>query len=91
MTLTKADLARKIAKESSISPQNGSAILESFLQLLKVKVKLNNVKISGFGTFSVKKTLKRVGRNPKTSKSYIIFERKKLNFKPSNITKEKLN
>ena len=64
---------------------------ESFLLLIKFQSKSKSLKLSGFGTFSFKKTPKRVGRNPKTQDSYIIPEIKKLNFKPSNKAKEHLN
>jgi nucleoid DNA-binding protein len=50
-----------------------------------------SVELSGFGTFSFKKTPKRAGRNPKTKDSYIIPELYKLNFKPSNKVKEQIN
>ena len=65
--------------------------LESFLSLIKSSSKLRPVKLSSFGTFSFKKTPKRLGRNPKTKDSYIIPELNKLNFKPSNKIKENLN
>ena len=64
--------------------------LDSFLSLLITKSKTKTVKLSGFGTFSMK-TPKRIGRNPKTLISYIIPETNKLNFKPSQKLKEKLN
>ena len=57
----------------------------------KNKSKLTSVKLSSFGSFSFKKTPKRLGRNPNTKDSYIIPELNKLNFKPSNKIKENLN
>ena len=64
---------------------------QSLLLLIKNKSKLRIVKLSSFGSFSFKKTPKRLGRNPKTKDSYIIPEINKLNFKPSNKIKEKIN
>jgi len=92
MNVTKKNIIKNINKESSISIKDGSILLESFLMFVKKQAKLNNkVKLSGFGTFSLKKTLNRVGRNPKTGNSYIIPTQKKVNFKTSNILKDKIN
>jgi nucleoid DNA-binding protein len=91
MSITKSIIVKKITQQSSISIKDGSVLLESFLLLIKAQAKSNIVKIAGFGAFSFKKTLKRIGRNPKTQDSYIIPQQNKLNFKPSNKIKEKLN
>ena len=91
MSISKKDLVKNITKKSLIPVSEGSKILEVFMLLIKSKAKLGTVKVSGFGTFSFKKTPKRIGRNPKTQDSYIIQERNKLNFKSSNKIKGKLN
>ena len=91
MNFNKNNLTKNIAKKSSVSAGEASGILESFLLLIKGKAKLKSVKLSRFGSFSFKKTPKRLGRNPRTQDSYIIPELNKLNFKPSNKIKEKLN
>lgn len=91
MSVGKKNIIKNITKESQISMKQAASIIDSFLLLLLSNSKLKNVKLSGFGTFSFKKTPKRVGRNPKTLDSYIIPELNKLNFKPSAKTKEKLN
>jgi nucleoid DNA-binding protein len=91
MNFNKTDIVKNISKKSLVSAGDSKKLLESFLSLIKDKSKLRSVKLSSFGSFSFKKTPKRVGRNPKTKDSYIIPELNKLNFKPSNTTKEKLN
>jgi integration host factor subunit alpha len=91
MNFSKNNLIKNIAKKSLVSSGEAAGILESFLLLIKGKAKLKSVKLSRFGSFSFKKTPKRLGRNPKTQDSYIIPELNKLNFKPSNKIKEKLN
>ena len=91
MNFSKNNLIKNIAKKSLVSAGEASGILESFLLLIKGKAKLKSVKLSRFGSFSFKKTPKRLGRNPKTQDSYIIPELNKLNFKSSNKIKEKLN
>jgi integration host factor subunit alpha len=91
MNITKKNIIKNINKESLISIKDGSILLESFLVFVKKQAKLNKVKLSGFGTFSFKKTPNRIGRNPKTGNSYIIPALNKINFKPSNILKDKIN
>jgi len=91
MSLTKNNIINYLKKNSSLSIGEASDIFESFLSVIKSKSKSKSVKLSGFGTFSFKKTPKRAGRNPKTKDSYIIPELYKLNFKPSNKVKEQIN
>ena len=91
MSLTKKNIINNLKKSTSFSIKEASSIFESFLSLVKSQSKFKSVKLSGFGTFSLKKTPKRIGRNPKTQDSYIIPEALKLNFKPSNKVKVKIN
>ena len=91
MNFSKADIVKNISKKSLVSAVDARTVLESFLSLTKNKSKLTSVKLSGFGTFSFKKTPKRFGRNPKTKDSYIIPSLNKFNFKPSSKIKEKIN
>lgn len=92
MSLGKKSIVKNIVKESKFTTSQAINLIDSFLSLVITKSQAKkNVKLSGFGTFSFKKTPKRVGRNPKTLDSYIIPELNKLNFKPSQKLKEKLN
>ena len=91
MSFNKTNILKNITKKSEVSAGEATNILESFLLLVKNKSKLRLVKLSSFGSFGYKKTPRRLGRNPKTNVSYIIPELNKLNFKPSNKIKEKIN
>ena len=91
MNFIKTNIIKNISKQSLVSSSDATSILESFLLLIKDKAKLKSVKLSRFGSFSFKKTPKRLGRNPKTRDSYIIPMLNKLNFKSSNKIKEKIN
>ena len=91
MNISKANIVKSITKKSKLSALEATDILESLLLLIKNKSKLGIVKLISFGSFSFKKTPKRLGRNPKTKDSYIIPVLNKLNFKPSNKIKEKIN
>ncbi len=91
MTITKADISKKISDDLEITISDSKDFLNAFLNDFK-KVPINKeIKLSGFGTFFWKLTAKRIGRNPKTKESYIIQARKKLSFNASTITKNFLN
>ena len=91
MNLRKKNIIKNLAKNSLISNNDASGLFESFLEIIKSKSKSKLVKISNFGTFSFKKTPKRIGRNPKTLDSYIIPMINKLNFKASKKIKREIN
>ena len=91
MSYTKSDIAKNIAKKTSISNQSAKQLLDKFIQVVVSTSKKSPVKISGFGTFVRKKTPSRIGRNPKTGEEFEISERSKLNLILSNKIKEKIN
>ena len=51
----------------------------------------DSVKISGFGTFSVRQKGRRIGRNPKTGVEVPILPRRVLVFRPSQVLKARIN
>ena len=75
----------------SIDREISSKILNDFLKTIKENIIKKNIKITGFGTFYKHRTLKRIGRNPKTKESYIIYPTLKVNFKASKKVREDLN
>tara|TARA_B100001093_G_scaffold483547_1_gene516160 strand:+ start:1090 stop:1365 length:276 start_codon:yes stop_codon:yes gene_type:complete len=91
MSLSKKNIVKHVAKDSFVTISEASSILEKFLIVIKSKSKSNIVKLSGFGTFSFKKSPERIGRNPKTKDSYIIPELNKFNFKPSKKIRDIIN
>ena len=60
-------------------------------KIIENLIKFKKIKISNFGTFSVRKKNKRIGRNPKTKEVKIISERNVILFKPSKEFKEYIN
>ena len=73
MKLTKMAIIKKLSSEMSIDREISSKILNDFLKTIKDNIIKKNIKITGFGTFYKHRTLKRIGRNPKTKESYIIY------------------
>ena len=91
-TITRADLAEAVYEQVGLSRNESSDLVESVLQEIADElVKENSVKLSSFGSFSVRQKAERVGRNPKTGVEVPISPRKVLVFKASHVLKEKVN
>lgn len=91
MNVNKKLISNKLSDDINISKQVAVKFVNHFIFLIKDNAQDKTIKIAGFGTFLMNKTLGRVGRNPKTKESYIITPRIKLNFRASNILKNFLN
>ena len=91
MSVTKKDIARKVSEDLSINLKDSKKLFEKLLNIIKNEVNKHEVKISKFGTFYKKNTFQRVGRNPKTKESYIIYPTIKISFKASKKIKEVIN
>ena len=92
MTTTKSDLVNAVAEANGF-PQNKSAeIVETLIHLIKTKLAGGeDVLISGFGKFCVKKKRERRGRNPATGEDMILEARKVVTFKCSGQLRDKIN
>jgi integration host factor subunit alpha len=89
---TRKDLSNKIFKNLGFSKNLSSKIVDDFFEtLISGIIKLNKIKISSFGTFTVLNKNERMGRNPKTKVDAKILSRKVVKFKPSLIIKKKIN
>ena len=90
-TLTRMDLSEAIYKQVGLSRNESADLVESVLNHISVAlVEGNNVKISSFGTFSVRDKSERIGRNPKTGEEVPITPRRVLTFRPSHLMKERV-
>lgn len=90
-TLTRMDLSEAIFREVGLSRNDSSQLVESVLQHMSdALVAGEQVKISSFGTFSVREKSARVGRNPKTGEEVPINPRRVLTFRPSHLMKERV-
>lgn len=83
--MTKADLADEIFEKVGLSKKEAQDIIEIIFDTLKQTLKEGeSVKVSGFGTFHVRKKSARRGRNPKTGQDLEITPRKVISFRASN-------
>ncbi len=91
-TLTRSDLSEAVYREVGLSRTESADLVESILaHLSNALVDGDTVKISSFGTFSVREKGARMGRNPKTGEEVPIEPRRVLVFRPSHILKDKIN
>ena len=90
-TLTRMDLTESVFREVGLSRNESAQLVESVLQHMSdALVAGETVKISSFGTFSVRDKAARVGRNPKTGEEVPIHPRRVLTFRPSHLMKDRV-
>ncbi|MBK5932798.1 integration host factor subunit alpha [Rhodovulum imhoffii] len=90
-TLTRIDLSEAVFREVGLSRNESAQLVESVLQHMSdALVRGETVKISSFGTFSVRDKTARVGRNPKTGEEVPIHPRRVLTFRPSHLMKDRV-
>ena len=90
--LTKKDLVNLVYMQLGFSKKISENLIEDFLITIFDNIKLEKkLKISKFGTFSIRKKKSRIGRNPKTKETTVISERNVVLFKPSKEFKEFIN
>jgi integration host factor subunit alpha len=91
-TITRAHLAECIYAQVGLSRNESADLLEAVLERMAVALQTGeSVKISGFGTFSVRQKGRRIGRNPKTGVEVPILPRRVLVFRPSQVLKAHVN
>ena len=90
-TLTRLDLAEAVHREVGLSRNESAQLVEDVLtHISDALVRGEQVKISGFGTFSVRQKGQRVGRNPKTGIEVPIPPRKVLSFRASHLMRDRV-
>ena len=91
-TVTRAHLAEQIYLQVGLSRNESADLLEAVLERVAAVLEAGEpVKISGFGTFSVRQKGRRVGRNPKTGIEVPILPRSVLVFRPSQVMRALVN
>lgn len=91
-TLTRMDLSESVFREVGLSRNESAELVESVLDHISdALVSGEHVKISSFGTFSIRDKSERIGRNPKTGEEVPIKPRRVLTFRPSQLMKERVS
>ncbi|MFT7370595.1 MAG: integration host factor subunit alpha [Alteromonas macleodii] len=90
-TLTRMDLADAVHDEVGLSRNESADLVESVLTHISDSLANgDDVKISSFGTFSIRDKAARIGRNPKTGEEVPITPRRVLSFRPSHLMKDRV-
>lgn len=83
-TLTKAELAELLFDRLGLNKRESKDMVEAFFEIVHGSlVKGQDVKLSGFGNFNVRRKAPRPGRNPRTGESIPIKARQVVTFHPS--------
>jgi integration host factor subunit alpha len=91
-TITRADLGNAVYREVGLSLSESMTLVDAVFEEVSAALQAGSqVKLSSFGTFSLRRKKARVGRNPKTGVEVTITPRTVLTFNPSNILKEAVN
>lgn len=91
-TVTRVSITEAIYEKIGLSRKDSGDILDMIIEEIKKELASgHDVKISSFGTFSLRKKRARIGRNPKTGKEAEITPRTVISFKPSQLLRKAVN
>lgn len=92
MAVTKADLSDMLFEKVGFNKREAKEIVESFFDEVRGALSTGEeVKLSGFGNFSLREKNPRPGRNPKTGVEITITARRVVSFRASNKLKARVN
>ena len=92
INLTKKDLVNLIYMQLGFSKQISENLIDDFLSIIITNIKSEKkLKLSKFGTFTIRQKKSRLGRNPKTKEVKVISERDVVLFKASKEFKDFIN
>ena len=91
-TITRAQLSEAVYEEVGLSRNESADLVEAVLEEMASSLtEGETVKISSFGSFSIRQKSQRMGRNPKPGEEVPILPRKVIIFKPSHVLKNRIN
>ena len=91
-TLTKADLSAAVREEVGLRERDAAELMDTLIEAIRERLAAREqVMISGFGTFTVRDKVARMGRNPRTGEEALISARRVVTFRASAKLKERIN
>ena len=91
MTVTKADLANTLFEQLGLNKREAKEFVELFFETIRESLENGeSVKLSGFGSFSVRDKRSRPGRNPKTGEDVPVTPRRVVTYKASQKVKDQI-
>ncbi|MFW6131244.1 MAG: HU family DNA-binding protein [Candidatus Aminicenantaceae bacterium] len=89
--MTKKEITIKMSKDAGITAKQAEKALSALLEEIKESLKRKNrVTFSGFGSFEVRETKARKGKNPRTRETIDIPKKKRIKFNPSKQLKKNI-
>ena len=91
MALTKADMAEALFEELGLNKREAKELVELFFEEVRNALEQGQeVKLSGFGNFTLRNKNQRPGRNPKTGEEIPITARRVVTFRPGQKLKARV-
>lgn len=91
MALTKADMAEHLFEEVGLNKREAKEFVDAFFETVRAALEDGEqVKLSGFGNFDLRKKNERPGRNPKTGEEIPISARCVVTFRPGQKLKSRV-
>jgi len=92
MTVTKAHIVEALFGKNVFNKTESAQIIDSLFEVIKKSLENGeDILISGFGKFSVRKKHQRIGRNPHTGEPIMLSEGRVVTFKCSGRLRAKIN
>ncbi|MCG5512904.1 integration host factor subunit alpha [Ectothiorhodospira shaposhnikovii] len=91
MALTKAEMAERLHEELGLNKREAKELVELFFEEVRSALESGEqVKLSGFGNFTLRDKNQRPGRNPKTGEEIPISARRVVTFRPGQKLKARV-
>lgn len=91
MALTKVEIVNNLVEKFGLEKRVAKEFVESFFEEIRLCLeKGEELKLSGFGNFSVREKSARPGRNPKTGESVAVSARRVVSFKAGRKFRERV-
>jgi integration host factor subunit alpha len=91
MALTKAEMAERLFEELGLNKREAKELVDLFFEEIRTALETGtNVKLSGFGNFTLRDQNQRPGRKPKTGEEIPITARRVVTFRPGQKLKARV-
>ena len=89
--LKKINIIKDLSIKTGYSSNYSKKVINELVDEILQNIKKFNFNLKNIGSFKIISKKKRIGRNPKTKKEYVISQRKSVSFKPSTSLLTELN
>ena len=82
-SINKKNFIKDLSIQTGFSANLTKKIIEDLIAILIREIKTGNLNIKNIGSFKLIQKKERIGRNPKTKKTFLISARKSISFTAS--------